>query len=111
MEAENTMTSYISYNAKNEPVITGTRAKVRMIAEDHVFHGWDAQEIHEQYPYLTIAQIHAALASYYDHKAELDAEMRRVDQDVDRLKAAIDQTQGPSPLQARRPDPENWVYQ
>jgi uncharacterized protein (DUF433 family) len=96
------MMPYISLNAKNEPVITGTRAKVRMIAEVHVMQGWDAAEIHEQYPDLSFAQIYSALAYYYDHKAELDAEMRRVDEHVDRLTAEIDLGQGFSPLHAKK---------
>ena len=33
--------------------------------------------MHFQYPHLSLAQIHAALAYYYEHQEELDAEIIR----------------------------------
>jgi uncharacterized protein (DUF433 family) len=35
-------------------------------------------ELVEEYPELTLAGIHAALAWYYDHQAEMDAESDRI---------------------------------
>lgn len=40
-----------------------------------------------QYPHLSLAQIHAALAYYYDHQTELDAEIQRRRQEVNALAA------------------------
>ena len=40
-------------------------------------HGWSAEELHLQYPHLTLGQIHSALAYYWDHKDELDADIER----------------------------------
>jgi uncharacterized protein (DUF433 family) len=34
-------------------------------------------ELLEEYPYLTLARIHAALTWYYDHQAEMDAQTER----------------------------------
>ena len=42
---------------------------------DKVSNGWDAETIHTQYPYLSLAEIHAALAYYYDHQEELDRQI------------------------------------
>ena len=42
--------------------------------------------MHEAYPPLSLAQIHAALAYYYDHKAQLDAEIEEELCDVDSLR-------------------------
>lgn len=35
------------------------------------------EDLHEQYPHLSLGQIHAALAFYYDHQEELDADIAR----------------------------------
>jgi hypothetical protein len=43
------------------------------IVADHVAHGYSAAQIVEQYPDLTLAQVHAALTYYYDHEDELNA--------------------------------------
>jgi hypothetical protein len=38
-------------------------------------HGWSPEELSFQFPHLSTAQIHAALADYWDHRGELDADM------------------------------------
>src|SRR5713101_5627005 len=70
--------------------IEGTTTRVVQVALDKITQGWDADEIHLQYPYLSLAQIHAALAFYYDHQAELDAEIEREYEEVKRLRAATE---------------------
>jgi uncharacterized protein (DUF433 family) len=55
--------------------IEGTQTAVKMIVIDHLTHGYSPAEIHFQYPYLSLAQIHSALAYYYAHQAEMDAEI------------------------------------
>ena len=52
-----------------------TNTKVREIVLDVIAHGWSPKEIHLNHPHLGLAQIHAALAFYYDHKSDLDAEI------------------------------------
>jgi uncharacterized protein (DUF433 family) len=53
--------------------IDGTNTKVLEIALDMIAHGWSPEEIHFQHAHLSLAQIHAALAHYYDHQQEMDA--------------------------------------
>jgi len=62
--------------------IQGTRFKVIHIARDRRA-GLDVEAIHEAYPDLSLAQIHAALSYYYAHQAELDAQMVRDDREVE----------------------------
>jgi len=57
---------------KGAPVITGTRTKVMDIAIRYEFGRMTPDEIIEQFPHLTLAQIHDALSYYYEHKSELD---------------------------------------
>ena len=57
--------------------IADTNTKVIEVAMDHVAFGWDAEEIHAAHPHLSLAQIHAALSHYHDHKSELDSQMQQ----------------------------------
>ena len=54
------------------PVITGTRTKVMDIVIRYEFGGMTPDQIIEQFPHLSLAQIHDALSYYYEHKSELD---------------------------------------
>lgn len=51
------------------------RIRVAQIVADHLGFGWSAEEIARQYEHLTLAEIHAALGYYYDHREEIDAEL------------------------------------
>ena len=46
-----------------------------MIVADYLGRGWSAEEIVLQYPYLTLAEVHSALAYYHDHRDEIDREL------------------------------------
>ena len=64
---------HITMPPRGVPCIDGTRHRVIDIVADHVAHGYSAAQIVEQYPDLTLAQVHAALTYYYDHQDEMDA--------------------------------------
>jgi uncharacterized protein (DUF433 family) len=51
------------------------RTRVSMIVADYLWRGWSAEEIVRQYPYLSLAETHAALAYYFDHRDEIEAEL------------------------------------
>ncbi len=51
------------------------RTRVAMIVSDYLGRGWTAEEIVLHYPYLTLAEIHAALGYYHDHQLEMDREL------------------------------------
>ena len=77
--------------------IENTKVKVIEVVLDKLAHGSSPEEMHFQYPHLSLAQIHAALAYYYDHQAELDAEIQRRWQEVNDLAAQ----EADSPLRQR----------
>jgi len=54
---------HIEISAEGVPHVAGTRTKVVEVVLDRLAHHSDADEIHRQHPHLTLAQIHAALAS------------------------------------------------
>lgn len=57
--------------ASGEPIILGTSIMVRTIIE-HYQLGSSIEEILWNFPQLSSAQIHDAIAYYHDHKKEMD---------------------------------------
>src|SRR5271169_4047780 len=51
------------------------RIRVAQIVIDYRNHGWSADEICIHYPHLKLAEVHSALAYYFDHQSEIDAEI------------------------------------
>jgi uncharacterized protein (DUF433 family) len=52
-------------------VITGTRVRVQDIVSDYERHGMTAEEIAREFPHISLAQVHAALSYYFDHRNEI----------------------------------------
>ena len=88
---------HISLDQDNVPLITGTKMKVIELVIASKAYGWSPEELHFQYPHLSLGQIFSALAYYWDHQEELDQDienrLKRIDQ--------IEQTLRPTPLKAR----------
>jgi len=93
--------AHITHDQSGEPLVEGTRIKVRMLALDHIAHGWDADEIQRQHPELTLGQIHSALAYYYDHKVEIDRDIEGRHESVRAQRAAQGESPGRSKLRER----------
>ena len=77
--------------------ISGANTKVIEVALDKIAYGWDPDEMHREHPHLSMAQIHAALSHYYEHQAELDADIERQYREVEALRSQ----QPDSPLRQR----------
>ena len=56
------------------PIIAGTRISVRTIVE-RVRLGDSPEQIVENYPPLTLAQVYDALSYYHEHESEIEAEI------------------------------------
>ena len=67
--------------------IDETNVKVIEVILDKLAHRSSAEEMHFQYPHLSLAQIYAALCCYHDHRAEFDVEIERQLDAVDALAA------------------------
>ncbi len=89
--------SYIEIDANSVAWIVDSKVKVIEIALDKLAHGSSPEELHFQYPHLSMAQIHHALAYYYDHQEELDDEILRRLREVNTLTAR----QADSPLRQK----------
>ena len=89
--------AHIWLDERGRAWIDNTNTKVIEVVLDKLAHGSSPEEVHEQYPHLSLAQIHAALAYYYDHQAEIDAQIEQDDQEIEALKARA----GESPFRQR----------
>ncbi len=79
--------AHIQCDERGVAWIGQTNTKVIEVAAEHAGYGWDAEEIHAAHPHLALAQIHAALSFYYDHKAEMDEQMQRQMASHERLRS------------------------
>jgi len=70
-----------------KPHILGHRINVEDVATWHEKMGMSPAEIVTRYPTITLAQVHAALAYYYDHRDEIEADIREGDEFVEKLRA------------------------
>ena len=85
-----------------KPRIAGHRIKVAQVAFWHERLGLSPAEIVSQHPGVTLADVHAALTYYHDHREEVDADIRANEDMYEVLKS-----KQPSLLEkiaARRPD-------
>jgi len=62
------------------------RTRVAMVVMDYQGRGWSPEEIVRQYRYLTLAEVHAALGYYHDHREEIDREIEAESDEVERLR-------------------------
>ena len=76
------------------PFISGTQMKVVELVEQSRAWSWNPEELQAHHPFLGMGQIHSALAYYWDHKAELDADIERRSRFVEEIRREA----GPSPL-------------
>ena len=67
--------------------ITAANTKVIEVVLDKLAYGWSPEEMHFQHPHLSLAQIHAALAYYYEHQEELDSDIARRRKEVEKMAA------------------------
>jgi uncharacterized protein (DUF433 family) len=86
MAATNTI-AHIILDDQGRAWVDDTNVKVSEIVQDHLAYGWNADTIHEHHPHLSLAQVYAAPAWYYDHQAEIDADFARQEEHLQELRA------------------------
>lgn len=62
-----------------KPCIAGTRIRVQDVVVWHEHQGQTPEEIAAAFPQLSLAQIHSALAYYFDHQQEIRDQMKADD--------------------------------
>lgn len=66
---------HIELDDNHVPMISGSNIKVVELVLDHLAYGWSPEELQYQHPYLTMGEIHSALAYYWDHQPEMDTDI------------------------------------
>src|ERR1700730_8118581 len=85
-----------------QPRIAGTRIKVKHVYTWVERMGMSPAQVVAEYPHLTMAQVHAALAYYWSHQDEIQQDIENEDKLVAELKAKAP----PSKIQERLADPD-----
>lgn len=64
------------------PVIVGTRFPVRSVVNYILRHGYSPEELVNRFTHLSLAQIHDALAYYYDNRDEIEKDIEENTEEV-----------------------------
>lgn len=96
MNSVETKYEHIIIDEKGVPFIAGTTMKVVELVAEKIAYGWSPEELNLQHPYLTLGQIHSALAYYHDHEDEMNKDIEHRLQRVMQYK-----TSEKSPLKER----------
>jgi len=67
--------------------LSGTRIRVQDVAALSEFQGMSPDEIVAGYPQISLADVHAALAYYHDHRTEINRQMTEDDHFVDAIRS------------------------
>jgi uncharacterized protein (DUF433 family) len=73
MQAARTLPVHIDETGPR-PVLVGTDIKVAQIAWEYEHHGMTPDEIVDAHPHISLADVHAALAYFYDHMDAIRAD-------------------------------------
>ncbi len=67
---------HITLNDAGVPFIKNTTVKVVELVIEMKAYGWSPEEIHLNHPHLSLGAIHSAFAYYWDHRSELDRNIK-----------------------------------
>jgi uncharacterized protein (DUF433 family) len=79
-----------------KPCIAGTRIRVQDVFVWHELQGQSADEIVSNFPHLTMSDVYAALAYYWDHRDEIQQQIAEETAFVEEMKR-----KHPSPLKEK----------
>jgi uncharacterized protein (DUF433 family) len=79
--------THVYLDEKGDAWIKRAGVKVREIIESYYAYGEDPEELVRQFPHLMLAEVYAALTHYYDHREEIDAEIKRLREFAEKFQA------------------------
>lgn len=88
---------HIVLNENGEATIADARMKVSQLVAEVMAYGWSPEELHFQHPFLSMGQIHSAMAYYWDHQKEINQQIEADLKYADQMRHRI----GDSPLVVR----------
>lgn len=81
--------AHIVVDHQGIPWIEGANTKVVELVAEVKAYGWSPEELAYQHPHLSLAQVHSALAYYRDHREEVEADLERRQDLVDRMRQEV----------------------
>jgi uncharacterized protein (DUF433 family) len=93
---------YFTFLAPNDIRVKGTRVGIEAILTDYLELGLFAEQIAARYPSLSVEQVYATLTYYWRNRAQMDAYLHTVDQELERQRR--EQDLHPSPAVQRLRD-------
>lgn len=60
---------------EDQPARLARLPRIRIVM-NYLAHGWSTEEMCRPHEYLTLSEVHAALLHYWDHRDEIDSEIR-----------------------------------
>lgn len=92
---------YIQLNENKVPIIAGTTMKVVELITSVQAYNWTPEQLHQNYPHVSMSKIYSALAYYWDNKKELDADMKKRYQFAEKMRQEATYTSLAEKLKAR----------
>ena len=68
---------YIELDHNGIALIANTTMKVSELITAHLAYGWSPEELHFQYPHLSLSKVYSALAYYWDYQTAVDQEIEQ----------------------------------
>ncbi len=93
------MDGHVEIDEQGIARISRSGMKVIHLVMEKMANGWTAEQLQQNFPHLTPAQIYAALAYYHDHKREID---QQIDQSLAMADRAQSETKVPHLLERLR---------
>ena len=92
---------HIALDERGIPWIRAANIKIVELVAEVKAHGWSPEELVFQHPYLTMGQVHSALAYHWDHREEVEADLARRQEYAERLRAEAGESTVVAKLRAR----------
>lgn len=90
METKPTDYKHVGLDENGVARIAETRSRVLDVVIDRNGFGYSPEETCRQHPHLALAQVHSALAYYFDHKDQLDADIERRENEAETLRRELE---------------------
>src|SRR5580765_7089989 len=87
----------VKENGQSAHLESHPRTRVAMLVMDYLARGLGPDDMVRHYPYLKLAEVHSAMAYYYDHQKEIDQEIQ---EELDQLQIQV-KSQASSPILTR----------
>lgn len=76
---------YVEIDDRGRARLAGGGVAIYQIVQESM-NGYSPEEIHAHFPNLSLAQVHSALAYYYDNREAIDAEIEESNEYADRMR-------------------------